>query len=213
LYCYAFKRLLCIDVESDCGVQMKMKLKAFIQTVYSPIAQQGISLVETLMVCALATIIMSMAVPMFTTTVEQSNADAAAQLIVQELGYARVLSVGNHGNILVQCDPASNSIVVAPGTGSVRGPFVLPGRMKFRASAPNPDTPDTLGNTVLGKSGNNQITFLDNGSATTGADLCSGTFFIENAAGDPKTLRAVTLLGGTGRVRIWRFHPDTSTWK
>jgi Tfp pilus assembly protein FimT len=186
LYCYALKELLCIDVESACGAQMKMKLKAFIRTMYSPIAQQGISLVEALMVCALATIIMSMAVPMFTTTVEQSNADAAAQLIVQELGYARVLSVGNHGNVLVQCDPASNSIVVAPGTGSVRGPFVLPGRMKFRASAPNPDTPDTLGNTVLGKNGNNQIIFLDNGSATTGPISAAARFLSKTRPAIPK---------------------------
>jgi prepilin-type N-terminal cleavage/methylation domain-containing protein len=178
--------------------------------------QYGFSLIESLIVCALAAVILSMAIPILGPTLEQSNADAAAQMIAQQLNYARVFAVGNHNNIIVQCSSTTNSIIVAPGTGSARGPFVLPGKMKFLASAPYPDTPDTLGNTVLGSDGKDQITFLDNGSAATngaGSDLLSGTFFIENAAGNPKTLRAVTLIGGTGRVRTWRWIPDTASWK
>jgi hypothetical protein len=31
--------------------------------------------------------------------------------------------------------------------------------------------------------------------------------------GDPRTLRAVTLQGGTGRVHTWRYDPESSGWK
>jgi prepilin-type N-terminal cleavage/methylation domain-containing protein len=178
--------------------------------------QHGFSLVEALIVCTVASILMTMAIPIFNTTMERSNADAAAQLIAQELNFARALAVATHGNILAQFDTSSNSVVVAAGTGSARGPFILPGRVKILTAAPSPDTPDSLGHTVLGSADKNQITFLDNGAAATdgtGTVLCSGTFFLEHKLGDPATLRAVTLLGGTGRARVWRYDPNTTSWK
>ncbi len=177
--------------------------------------QHGFSLIEAFIAIAVASILAGMAIPMFSTAMDQSNADAAAQLIAQELNLARAMAVGIHGDILVQFNSA-NSVVVAAGTGSARGPFVFPGKMTLLNSNPVLDTPDALGSTVLGPSGNNVVTFMDNGAAATdatGATLCSGTFFIRNVNGDPATLRAVTLLGGTGRVHIWRYNPNSNSWK
>jgi prepilin-type N-terminal cleavage/methylation domain-containing protein len=178
--------------------------------------QNGFSLIEAMIVVIIASILAAMAIPMLKTSMDQSNANAAAQLIAQQLNLARALAVGTHSNILVQYDSTANTLVVAPGTGSVRGPFVLPGKVKLMTISPNQDTPDALGNTVLGTGNNSQITFLDNGSAATdntGAVLCSGTFFVEHPSEDPATMRAVTLLGGTGRVRTWQYNSKTSTWQ
>ena len=177
--------------------------------------QQGFSLVEAFIAVAVASILAGMAIPMFSTAMNQSNADAAAQLIAQELNLSRAMAVGIHGPILVQFNSA-NSVAVAVGTGSARGPFVLPGKMTLLNSNPAVlDTPDALGNTALGLGVNNEVTFMDNGTAATdatGAILCSGTFFIQNVDGDPATLRAVTLLGGTGRVHVWRYNPNSNSW-
>jgi prepilin-type N-terminal cleavage/methylation domain-containing protein len=177
--------------------------------------QHGFSLIEAFIAIAVASILAGMAIPMFSTAMDQSNADSAAQLIAQELNLARALAVATHGDILVQFESA-NSVVVAAGTGSARGPFLFPGKMTLLDSNPAVrDTPDALGNTVLGPGVNNEVTFTDNGAAATdatGATLCSGTFFIRNVDGDPATLRAVTLLGGTGRVHIWRYNPNSNSW-
>ena len=178
--------------------------------------QHGYSLVEMLMVVSVASIFAAMAIPTFQTAMEQSDADAAAQVVAQELNFAQAMAVGSHGNILVQFDSAPNSVVVAPGTASVRGPFVFPSNTTFLNSNPVLDTPDALGNTVLGPGNNNTITFLDNGEAATdgtGTNLYSGTFFIEHVNGNPATLRAVTLLGGTGRVHIWQYVPSSNSWQ
>ena len=129
--------------------------------------QHGFSLVETLMVIAFTSILAAMAVPMFQTAMDQSNADAAAQLVAQELNLARARAIGTHGNILVQFDSTTNSVVVAAGTGSVRGPFLFPGKATLLNSNPVSDTPDALGSTVLGPTGHNQVTFMDNGAAAT----------------------------------------------
>jgi Tfp pilus assembly protein FimT len=145
-----------------------------------------------------------------------SNANSAAQLIAQQMNLARATAVGSRSSIVVQFDPDDNSVTVAPGTAAVQGPFVLPGNMQFRTTAPALDTPDTMGGTVLGTGTRTQITFLDNGAAATdsaGTNLASGTIFIENEAGDAATIRAVTLIGGTGRARIWQYFPATNSWK
>ena len=177
--------------------------------------QNGFSLVELAMVCAIGAVIMAAATPLFQSFAQRSNADGAAQLIAQELSMARAMAVSTHGPILVQFDPVANSVVVAAGTGSVRGPFPLPGGTKFMSIRPALDTPDALGSMLLGVGSNTNVAFLDNGTSatdTSGAALCSGTFFIQDRNGDDATIRAVTLLGGTGKAHIWKYDPTTNSW-
>jgi Tfp pilus assembly protein FimT len=170
---------------------------------------------ELMVVCAIAAVIMAMAIPMFKPIMQRYDADSAAQLIAQELSLARAMAIATGGPILVQFDPEANTITVAPGTGSVRGPFLLPGKMMFMNAHPPVDTPDTLGGELLGTGLNTGITFLDNGTAATdasGVTLCSGTFFLRHVDGDVATTRAVTLLSGTGKARIWKFNSETNSW-
>jgi prepilin-type N-terminal cleavage/methylation domain-containing protein len=177
--------------------------------------QNGFSLIELTMVCAIAAIMVVAAVPTIQSTILRSSADNAAQLIVQELSMARAMAVSIHGAVRIQFDPVANSVTVAPGTSYVRGPFILPNRVTFMSSAPALDTPDSLGGMMLGIGSNKNITFLDNGTAATdssGTTLCSGTYFLQHANGDTATIRAVTICGGTGKARVWRYNPTTNSW-
>jgi prepilin-type N-terminal cleavage/methylation domain-containing protein len=178
--------------------------------------QAGFTLAETAVVVAVACILMAMAIPSFDVMYQSSNADASAQLVAQQLNYARALAVGSHGPVVFQIDPSTNTVAVAVGTGSERGPLALSGKMRFQSSAPALDTPDSLGSTVLGMGDYTALTFLDNGAAVKDAvsnNLCSGTFFLQRQGGDASSRRAVTLLGGTGRVRIWRYDAKDNGWK
>jgi prepilin-type N-terminal cleavage/methylation domain-containing protein len=178
--------------------------------------QAGFTLAETAVVLAVACILMAVAIPSFDVMYQSSNADASAQLVAQQLNYARALAVGSHGPVVFQIDPSMNTIAVAAGTGSERGPLALPGKMRFQSSAPALDTPDGLGSAVLGMGDYTALTFLDNGAAVEDAasnNLCSGTFFLQRQGGDASSRRAVTLLGGTGRVRIWRYDTKDNGWK
>ena len=177
--------------------------------------QNGFSVIELAMVCAIAAIIVTAAVPIFQSTILKSGADSAAQLIVQELSMARAMAISSHGPVRVQFDPVTNSVTVAPGTGSVRGPFVLPSGITFMSSAPALDTPDSSGAMLLGTGSHTNVTFLDNGTAATdasGTTLCSGTYFLQHANGDAATIRAVTLCGGTGKAHIWKYNPAINSW-
>ena len=177
--------------------------------------QCGFSMIELMMVCAIAVILTVMAVPLYQSNLQISNADSAAQLIAQELRLAKALAVSTNGPVLVKFDPSANAVSVAPATGSARGPFILPGKMMFLKAAAPLDTPDALGAKVLGVDKNTTITFLNNGTVATdesGATICSGTFFLQNENGDVITNRAVTLVGGTGKMRIWKYSPKNTSW-
>ncbi len=176
----------------------------------------GYTLTETSITLAVACILMAVAVPIFDGAYRSSSADSAAQLIAQQLSYARGLAIGSHAPVLLESNPDGNAVTVAPGTGSARGPFYLPGGMHIQTVASIPDTPDALGATLLGVGGHTEMTFLDNGAVIddpVSNNLCSGTFFLKHQDGDPASSRAVTLLGGTGRVRIWRYDTQAHAWK
>jgi Tfp pilus assembly protein FimT len=155
------------------------------------------------------------AIPSMHNAIRGSDADSAAQLVSQQFAYARSLALGSHQPVLLQFAPGTQEIVVAPGTGSARGPFVLPGNMQIQGAEILPATPDNLGSTVIGAGGIVQMFFLDNGSAVDSPatnNLISGTVFLQHAGGEASTRRAITLLGGTGRVHIWRYDTDTNNW-
>jgi Tfp pilus assembly protein FimT len=178
--------------------------------------QSGYSVTELAIVCMVAVILASAAIPLFNNATSQTNADAAAQLIAQELTYARASAVGSHAPVAVQFDSTANTIVVGPGTPSPRGPFPIGSKIRLQSAAISPDTPDGLNSTVLGTGSHSQITFLDNGSAVddpVNNNIASGTIFLQHSNGDPSTRRAVTLMGGTGRVHKWRYDTGSSSWK
>ena len=176
----------------------------------------GYTLTEACLVCAVGAILLASAIPLFDTAMHSNDADAAAQLIVQELTHARTMAIGNGSGVLIRFDPAANSVVVAPGTGSVKGPFILPGRTKLQTNAPSLDTPDNLNSKVLGVGAFQQMTFLNNGAVVDNPaanNIISGTFFLENDNQDPSTRRAVTIFGATGKIKMWRFDDGSNTWK
>jgi Tfp pilus assembly protein FimT len=178
--------------------------------------QGGFSLMEVVIVCFLLALLTAIAIPIMDNAIRGSNADSAAQLVAQEFAYARSLAVGTHQPVLVRFDQDTQKISVAPGTGSQRGPFVLPGRMQIQSSALPTATPDNLGSSILGSGDTEDIYFLDNGSAVDDPatnNILSGTVFLEHPNDDAATRRAITLLGGTGRIHIWRYDTETSSWK
>ena len=95
----------------------------------------GFTLTETLITLAVACILMAVAVPIFDGAYRSSSADSAAQLIAQQLSYARGLAIGSHAPVLLQSNADGNAVTVAPGTGSARGPIYLPGKMRMQPLA------------------------------------------------------------------------------
>jgi Tfp pilus assembly protein FimT len=164
----------------------------------------GFSFVETAVVLLLTTIVSAVGVVQMKTSLTFIDADAASNVVISQLSYARQTAIDQRRNILVQF-LNSNEIKVTRdeqgGGTTVLADVTLPQGYTFSFPSGYPDTPDHFGNNSAvyfnnGTSG----TFLGDGTFVDGANvLLNGSVFTMD--GGNGTARAVTLTGSTGRVK------------
>ena len=122
--------------------------------------------------------------------------------------------------------PQAISYQVLPrqGSGDIPGPLVtlaLPQRVQFMQEAGMPDTPMNFGNfsgasgvCIAGvPDGPAFMEFTSTGQFTdnTGVNVINGTVFV-GIPNQPGTARAITIMGGTGRIRPY-ISNGSSGWR
>ena len=93
--------------------------------------QSGYSIVEAIIVMSAIGILAVAVVPLYDAAIRSSDSEAAAQLIAQELSYARALAVGSHANVLVQFNPTNRTLVVAQVWALQEGRSAFPSGYSF----------------------------------------------------------------------------------
>jgi Tfp pilus assembly protein FimT len=196
-------------------------------------AEQGFSLVELVTVVGITFVLASMAVMSTRSSTYASRANDAMFQVISQLRTAREIAVTKRRNVLVTFT-TPNQIQIAvqtlPGEApaTVIAPVFLndgvPGGNNFYQYAGLPDTPMGFGNTntnglnfspASGGTAGLAIMFSTSGSlvGTTGGSGYStvgnnnpvnASIFI-GTAGQPNTVRAVTVMGATGRVRSYSW--------
>jgi len=172
--------------------------------------QRGFTMWELAIVCVLMMTISAMAIVQLHPAIQQREADAAMDIVASQFRQAREMAISQRRQIQVQF-VGTNQIILNRLTfnpGVVGGAF-LQAPMKFGLTAGKGDTPDAFGNAgaiefggVVG--GPPTMMFQSDGTfvGPTGA-LLNGTVFLA-MTNEPSAARAVTLLGSTGRIRMWR---------
>lgn len=193
----------------------------------------GFSLLETLMVIAIMAVLTGMAIVQSFGSMESYQANSAMDVVVSQLRVARQLAISQRRVVEIWVDSTPESdgryhikyqVQPAPLTNEVAGKLVsvpIPGTVRFVLEPGVPDTPMAFGNLAAVYIGNPPVsggppimqfnstgTFTDN----TGVTLLYGTIFmgIPNKAA---SARAVTIMGGTGRVRAYNFEGGTLGWQ
>jgi type II secretory pathway pseudopilin PulG len=194
-------------------------------------AEQGFSLVELVTVVGITFVLASMAVMSTRSSTYASRANTAMFQVISQLRTAREIAVTKRRNVLVTFT-APNQIQIAvqtlPGEtpATVIAPVFLndgvPGGNTFYLYPGLPDTPMNFGHAnalnfapASGGTAGLAIMFSTSGSlvGTTGS---SGFNVVGNnnpvnasiftgTAGQPNTVRAVTVMGTTGRVRSYSW--------
>jgi prepilin-type N-terminal cleavage/methylation domain-containing protein len=195
-------------------------------------SQRGFSLIEVLIVVAIASILMAAAILGTKNTLAAYKADAAANVVTSQLRTARQLAISQRRWVQVWFDSAIAAPDYAPhvrywvdntGTGGPAQPIVslpLTSRTQFTLFAGLPDTPMGFGNAsavYIGGVGGGPPTmyFGPTGtftSAKSTSALINGTIFV-GIPGQTLTARAVTILGGTGRVRTYTWNGTSIGWR
>jgi prepilin-type N-terminal cleavage/methylation domain-containing protein len=193
--------------------------------------ESGFSLLEMLTVVALVVVLASISFISLVPVMKQQRITNAYNTTLSALRLARDNAVSQRTSYSVTFanGTSSSTITVTPTLTTFLGAqntsvYILPSDMKFLAQAGLPSAaPDSYGSGLTaidfgytangGAGGQATIYFCPDGSAQDaegGAGNCSGSWdggvvYIARA-GDLMSSRAVTLWGGTGRIRGWRIY-------
>lgn len=181
----------------------------------------GFSVIELLIVVAMVLVITSIAIIKSQPALQQNRAYAGTMQVKSALRQARETAIGARRTVQVQfstgapCDAGFACIVLTRYDPPANVPTVIltlpiENSVQFMQFPGELDTPDAFGNAApitFGGVGGGPPTmeFQSDGSFTDGnGNVINGTVFlgIQNFTASPT---AVTVLGGTGRIKAYRF--------
>jgi prepilin-type N-terminal cleavage/methylation domain-containing protein len=188
---------------------------------------RGFSMVEMVVVIAIALVVMSIALIQVQPALLQIHANTAKDEVQSALRLARETAISDRRNVQVEFltnPPAmqAGNYVRLTRKGGGAGPDIVILTMPIQNTVIYttfnglPDTPDAYGNAspiYFGGVANGPAAGMfyqsDGTFVTSTGVLINGTAFM-GVPNQPSTARAVTVLGATGRVRS--YHVSGTTW-
>jgi type II secretory pathway pseudopilin PulG len=182
--------------------------------------EKGFTLLETVVVIGIMFVLAGIAIVQSFGSREGYQANSAMDTVVSQVRVARELAITQRADVQIffvsngATQQVQYKVLAQPGTKEANGPLVssnLPSQTSFMITAGTPDTPMNFGNKAPIFIGNVSggpafMEFTSTGQFTdqTGFNTLNGTVFI-GVTGQTNTARAVTIMGGTGRVRpyVW----------
>lgn len=179
-------------------------------------AVRGFSTIELLIVVAVILVLSAMALPQVTSMRQTFQAASAGADVMSKMRTARETAVASRRYVQVQFDGNNQMqfFSVSPSGGPLTPltdiPVTINSGAQFLLFGGIPDTPMQFGNSapiyINGQSGGPLSMYFTPTGAFVGPSFTpiSGTLFL-GLPGMPNTARAVTIVGGTGRVRLYSW--------
>jgi type II secretory pathway pseudopilin PulG len=196
--------------------------------------QKGFSLLEAMVAVGIMMIVTAFAMVQSFGSIESYRVNSAMDIIVSQLRVARQMAISQRRNVTISFTTATSpnkityQIVSDYGTGLATAdtyapPAVtvpIPPQVNFTQVSGVPDTPMAFGTCsgvgiCIGGVGNpsTKMEFTPLGQFTdgTGVNTLNGTIFLA-LPNQINTARAVTIMGGTGRVREYTYTGGIGGW-
>ncbi len=184
--------------------------------------EQGFSLIETMVVVGVMAVLMGMALINTKNTLKDYKASAAVDTLVSQLRMARQTAISQRRYVQVTIDQSFSGVdkiqhvsfivLATVDGGATPAPQIAQFPQSTQMMGPGgvSDTPMGFGTCaavcIAGTSGGPPtMMFNSSGAFTDGANNpVNGTIFI-GMAGASSPVRAVTIMGGTGRIRSYSW--------
>jgi Tfp pilus assembly protein FimT len=177
-------------------------------------AEWGLSVLELLVGLAIAFILTCISLASFRSTLYKSEVETAYTVSIGKLQQARQAAVVERRVYVMTFTLPRNMQIERVEQDATLTPVSqddLPYQVEFRAEPGIPTdptkTPDQFGtgSAAIDLNGSNRIYFQVDGSAMdAGGHVCNGVIYLARA-GDLTTVRALTVMGLTGRIKGWRL--------
>jgi prepilin-type N-terminal cleavage/methylation domain-containing protein len=191
----------------------------------TPRSQAGFTLFELVVVVAIVGVVLSIGFMSIDRTMPQMRAERAARQVAAMMREGRTLALTKRRNVQMNFINATNRIELAEINPAAPDPswppsVILAGDSRFIVFPGQSDTPDGFGIPAgsvapavsFDGAPVTNVRFEADGFIESAPDEpMNGTVFV-GVAGRPDTAHAVTVMGATGRVRIWRWNPTTGLW-
>ena len=178
-------------------------------------SERGHSLTEMLIVVAAGGVLTAMAVLQLNAARPSMQGDGALRVVMSQMRIARELAITERRYMRLSLAAPGEVRILreeVPGpTTTVVSSTVLEGGVQFALMDGVPDTPDTFGRQSAVDFGTvTSVKFAPDGTLVNqdGASA-NGTVFLA-IPNSPRSTRAVTVLGSTGRIRGYRW--DGRQW-
>jgi prepilin-type N-terminal cleavage/methylation domain-containing protein len=184
--------------------------------------QKGFSLIELLVVMAIALIIAGYAAINLQQGLKNARIANAYDTLISELRNGRELAVDRRQTSRVTFT-APNTITTATkdvglATYTTQRTITIGNDLQFQCILGIPNTATTVpdgfgaGATAIDFNGGAVVNFQPDGTAVDGTGApANGVVYIART-GDIASSRAVTLFGSTGRLKGWRLQKNGATW-
>jgi prepilin-type N-terminal cleavage/methylation domain-containing protein len=177
-------------------------------------AVDGFTLIELMVVAAIAAVLLGIAVPVTDAFVRSTRADSSVSAATAAIDMAHDRAVSERRNYVLTFTPPNrillgrqeiNAAGVVTSTTQVEQ-FILEGGQTFLKFTGIPDTPDAFGATSATTfTGTMPVMFTSDGSLVdSNGDVVNGSIFF-GVPGQPLTQRAVTIFGVTGLTHNWKW--------
>ena len=178
---------------------------------------RGFSMTELLIVTFILMIVSAMAIVQLSPSYQQQEANAAMVMVASQLRQAREMAMAQRRDIQVQFignDQIQLTRFNLPaGAGqTVLSTVPIQAPVVFMLNPGTPDTPDGFGNAAPIEFGGiaggpPTMMFQSDGTFVSGTGvILNGTVFL-GMPNVPAATRAVTVLGATGRIRMYKANP------
>jgi len=176
--------------------------------------ERGFTLVEMMIVVAVAGVLAAVAIGMSTTAVTMSKGEAGAAQLDGFLKRHREMALARRRDIEIQFDPPNRVRSVQRwGVGDANTDpidletLTLEGGIEFRVFDGMPDTPNAFGNgNAVTLGGLEPVMFASEGMFMDVAGNPINATISLGIEDDPLTATAVTILGTTATIERWRWN-------
>jgi prepilin-type N-terminal cleavage/methylation domain-containing protein len=172
----------------------------------------GFTVVELLVVILVAGVCLAFAGPLITSSLKVIQVDTAMHTVAQQMVWARELAISNRRNYKISFDHANLAILITKLATSTEA-----AQQQSRIPLPNTISLTRYGSTPYPEGISTELSeayFTADGTGTdsTGQLLSGVVYLTRSDHYDQNYNRAVTILGGTGKVATFRYNGDAHVW-